>query len=396
MGGVLTPNLFCEGLTPFLLALTILLGANANHTLSWSVNSSFTLQLHLWVVACVLALANLVLGASFWWNLSGLLAGFLLAPLLLCTEPHYPVVPSLLGAWCQGQGRPGRLFLSAGFLLFVLGACIMAPWVLERQTFPTAQEVAGLRAGRDKLVTFLVFTAPRPNNVNHLRHTLESYLEVMPLDPNNPLFHLFRVVAFTTFAEHPVFEATKSALGLGSFASPYVDWVQLNDRRPPSAMKQREDFATGLTSTVVNVDTRYVAIVEDDMPLCYGEGWEELLRVLWEANRQVPQHCGLFVGTGGSGLILRSDLVSVIADLLRNYEGEKLDDIIPADVVIQECLRGELPQCAECAGSLVTSPTMLMYHTGAKTSTGDRVYQEDMWQCGWRQPFNGEPDVHTL
>ena len=68
----------------------------------------------------------------------------------------------------------------------------------------------------------------------------------------------------------------------------------------------------------------------------------------------------------------------------------------PVDVLIQDCLRGRIPACANCAEQLVVSRTLLMHHIGFNTSTTRRVYTSQSWQCGWRQPFNGEPDVIVL
>ena len=68
----------------------------------------------------------------------------------------------------------------------------------------------------------------------------------------------------------------------------------------------------------------------------------------------------------------------------------------PPDVLLQDCLRGRLPACSHCANTLVVSPTLLMHHVGFNTSTTHRRYQSTSWQCGWRQPFNCVPDVHTL
>lgn len=61
---------------------------------------------------------------------------------------------------------------------------------------------------------------------------------------------------------------------------------------------------------------------------------------------------------------------------------------MPPDIIIQKCLMGQLPQCAACTDSLVTSKTLLMYHIGYNTSTSDdRTYKKDEFQCGWRHPF---------
>lgn len=83
-----------------------------------------------------------------------------------------------------------------------------------------------------------------------------------------------------------------------------------------------------------------------------------------------------------SGLFLRPDLARLTSQLLLEYVDT------PPDIIIQKCLMGQLPECAHCADTLVTSKTLLMYHIGYNTSTSDdRVYKKDEFQCGWRHPF---------
>lgn len=65
----------------------------------------------------------------------------------------------------------------------------------------------------------------------------------------------------------------------------------------------------------------------------------------------------------------------------------------PNDEIIQDCLRGRLEPCAQCAYSLVTSQRLLMQHVGFNTSTTARTYSSNSWQCDWRHPFNGEADT---
>lgn len=92
-----------------------------------------------------------------------------------------------------------------------------------------------------------------------------------------------------------------------------------------------------------------------------------------------------------SGLFLKPDLARLTSKLLLTYVD------MPPDIIIQKCLMGELPECSSCSDSLVTSKTLLMYHIGYNTSTSaDRVYRKDEFQCGWRHPFNGNPGVMTL
>lgn len=83
-----------------------------------------------------------------------------------------------------------------------------------------------------------------------------------------------------------------------------------------------------------------------------------------------------------SGIFLKPDIAKLASRLLLDYAD------VPPDIIIQQCLRGELPECRQCSQSLVTSKTLLMYHIGFNTSTSvNRVYKKDEFQCGWRHPF---------
>ncbi|KIJ35281.1 hypothetical protein M422DRAFT_51551 [Sphaerobolus stellatus SS14] len=134
-------------------------------------------------------------------------------------------------------------------------------------------------------------------------------------------------------------------------------------------------------------DTRYVGIMEDDFEWC-PDSWDELKAVIYEvASRDQLEKggplCGIFVATGGSGLVVRTHILRLLRQALTQY-GTKMKP----DVLIQDCLAGDLELCSSC--KLAASRRMILRHTGATESTYEnRTYPEDRWQCGWRQPFNG-------
>lgn len=70
-------------------------------------------------------------------------------------------------------------------------------------------------------------------------------------------------------------------------------------REEGSEWDQRAHVAKALNIVAEEGDSTYVALVEDDFPMCGEATWRELLNVVYEANRRVPAHCGVFVGTGG-------------------------------------------------------------------------------------------------
>lgn len=135
----------------------------------------------------------------------------------------------------------------------------------------------------------------------------------------------------------------------------------------------------------------------DDFELCHDYGWNMLLHTILAASKR--PHCGLFVGTGGSGLLLRNDngFVRLLIRKLRQYSAPPT---IPTDIIIQQCMLGELDE--ECAllcgygGGMVASSRLIMRHLGYAVSTmSDRQYDSGEFQCGWRQPFNWHPLVYS-
>ncbi|KAI8048803.1 hypothetical protein BDF22DRAFT_726781 [Syncephalis plumigaleata] len=148
---------------------------------------------------------------------------------------------------------------------------------------------------------------------------------------------------------------------------------------------------------LVNADTKtssaYVTLVEDDFPLCGDDAWQTLLRVLWEAGTHQPHRCGAFVGTGGTGIILHHSMIKPAAKLLVNTDYNQ----VPPDVLLQDCLLGRIPLCSYCKNTMIISRVILMRHLGYNTSTSNyRTYGKEMYQCGWRHPFNGDPDLLTV
>ena len=73
------------------------------------------------------------------------------------------------------------------------------------------------------------------------------------------------------------------------------------------------------------------------------------------------------------------------------------------DLVIQDCLRGRVEGCEQCApragrarvlgdrwgrSGLVGTRRLLQRHLGYNASTlPGRKYGKEEWACGWRQPF---------
>ncbi|GAA95154.1 hypothetical protein E5Q_01809 [Mixia osmundae IAM 14324] len=507
----------------------------------------------------LLAVSNLFLtpDGMTWWAISGLTAGALFALFgvglrsISSTTPDVRRVP----ASRRVLNFLYRVYCASAVVLPLLATIILVATTLRPtpsiyapvpslasfpSSFPSAVSSLALSAttshihkllasahpGHDKLLTILLMTAPRPGHPDFLIRTLESYLANMPepgednFGSRTALAGRVRIVVYTHFAHHPVFQQARDVVFADSpKAEAYVDWVQRLPLAPSSPshpsitvdrLDQRLHLARALKHVTTTYDSAYVLLAEDDFPLCedgvdhfdqeelwrrddapfgtwagyevehpqhtsYGQAWNEMLRVLAEANRWMPDqargsmqqteagHCGVFVGTGGSGLAVRSWLAERLPALLlgRNDTNGDLrearalqresginipaEDInaSPPDVVIQDCLLGNIEGCEACAAplpfsrstrstsfssthatysyrrwlnapvktarepfavpgdrwgktGLVTSQRLLMRHLGHNASTvPDRLYKREEWGCGWRHPFNGDPSASS-
>lgn len=96
---------------------------------------------------------------------------------------------------------------------------------------------------------------------------------------------------------------------------------------------------------------------------------------------------GLISSRFSSGLLVRPSILPLLRTALKEHAFK-----LNPDVIIQDCLVGDLPVCSSC--KLAASRRLLFRHTGAAESTyKNRTYPADRWQCGWRQPFNGRLGV---
>lgn len=322
------------------------------------------------------------------------------------------------------------------------------------------------------LLTVLLMTAPRPGNPDFLIHSIESWLgafqdpfanDLYGSCPGNfscapganitdtamPTSSRIRMVVYTHFDQHEMYDLAQAHFEHDLRAQHYLDW-----RRDPRASRaknrldQRLHVARGL-AYASSLDTAYVVLSEDDFPLCedrhtggWSRTWTRLQQALVRTNELMPDaitdegaitpgHCGVFFATGGSGFAIRREIAARLPALLLGAEdadgdsreaaaarGEVVlkregEDADTPDLVIQDCLRGKLVECADlCAPAVSFAPVgsarrprgllgdrygksglagterLLQRHLGYNASTlPGRSYGSDEWACGWRQPF---------
>jgi len=303
-------------------------------------------------------------------------------------------------------------------------------------------------------------TAPRPGNPDFLLRTIDSWLSAFP-DPDYhynstplpietpSLSSRLRLVVYTHFSDHSQFDIAQN-LFTSSKAQHYLTF----HRDPRAAgggdrLDQRLHVARALDYASKDGNAAYVLLTEDDFPLCddattgphglrtYEKTMAKLERALVETNRLLPDpasgsepgHCGLFVATGGSGLVIRNSIASILPSVFLGVDdpqGLKRESLAAQgeldaahdgpdtpDLVIQDCLRGRLPECSMCAPSpsfdlpkgsarmpwavagdrygksgLAATERLIQRHLGYPESTfPGRSQDGSKWQCGWRQPF---------
>ncbi|GAA5962586.1 hypothetical protein JCM21900_000954 [Sporobolomyces salmonicolor] len=458
------------GLAPLLLVLFLL------HTFSSRSAPSY---LHLAILGASFFTPVEQGGAGLWLGLSAAAVGLVGCVALAAFSTFSTSYPTTLSvassriALMQRSHAPLASLLAL-FLLPSLARYAIPP---SPSSAATAASFAHLHPKYSHLLTVLLMTAPRPGNPDFLLQTIDSWLGAFPdpaLDdlasPANSSSGLsmtspssrIRLIVYTHFSSHPQFD-----LAQATFTSPRASHY-LSFHRDPRAyaadnrLDQRLHVARGLDYAAREGNGAYVLLTEDDFPLCEDEPslirgekswratWDKLQAALVKTNELLPDdeslstpgHCGLFLSTGGSGLAIRTPIASLLPSLLlgshdpHGYdrearaargepeyllkrEGEGADT---PDLVIQDCLRGRLPECAMCApapaggarkgsarmpwglrgdrygkSGLAGTETLLQRHLGYNTSTlPGRRYGKEEWGCGWRQPFNGEPDILTV
>ncbi|GAA5814265.1 hypothetical protein MFLAVUS_007759 [Mucor flavus] len=391
-----------QGLAPFLFGLLVVqsLSIDDKYILIYGQEESQKITVRKLTLQFIMCLVNYTTRNILWWSISGLLTGFLATiifqTLLACekredatkvkdlnefiTLEHYRRTPLWRLIWSAIK----KGFIVVILIFPVLMACNS---YYTREFIVTSAELNTV--SQDKYLFTMVFmTAPRRGDPAYLSRTIESYLENWPEYPaaDSP-YSRMQAIVYTHFTNHTQFELAQHHFSNTVKGQRYLKWIH-NDG---NEWNQRLHVSKALDFVTANYQSTYYALMEDDFPVCGNKEWHEIENVIYKAQKNVPSHCGVFVGTGGSGLFLRPDLARLASQLLLQYVDT------PPDIIIQKCLMGLLPECAHCSDSLVTSKTLLMYHIGYNTSTSDdRVYKKDEFQCGWRHPFNGDPRVITL
>ncbi|KAG2373169.1 hypothetical protein C9374_012771 [Naegleria lovaniensis] len=155
-------------------------------------------------------------------------------------------------------------------------------------------------------------------------------------------------------------------------------------------------------------DKSFILLLEDDFPVC-EQHMKKLIQLLRISQLQYPENlCGIFMGTGGSSILMNSSVLPHLSQILRKdptFENGRLfkneDGSIrplPHDVMIQSCLLGEFKDCREdpvlrnCKS--IVSDRLFFRHAGEKAPTDKFLsHKGNKWQCGWRNPLTSSPSM---
>ncbi|KAG0181468.1 hypothetical protein DFQ29_008250 [Apophysomyces sp. BC1021] len=363
-------------------------------------SSNNKVTVHKVTLQLLMCLVNYAMKNILWWSMTGLLTGYIAIIVVqtylarekwnegrniketneLIALDQYRRTPLWRVLW--SAIKKGTLVVMVTLTILLL--CNMH--YMDEQKVDTA--VLNGISNDNYMFTFVFMTAPRRRDPPYLTRTLESYLANWPANPEpNSLYDRTQAIVYTHFTDHLQYDQARKQFSNDVKGQRYIKWI----REHGSQLNQRLHVSKALRLATENYQNTYVALMEDDFPVCGSKEWREIENVIYKANQDVPNHCGVFVGTGGSGLFLKPHIARLASELLQIY----ID--MPPDIIIQKCLLGELKECSQCSQTLVASKTLLMYHIGYNTSTSqDRVYKKNEFQCGWRHPFNGDPSVVIL
>ncbi|GAA5798886.1 hypothetical protein HPULCUR_004293 [Helicostylum pulchrum] len=396
-----------QGLAPFLFALVVIQSLNIQDKyilMYGSENNKFTIRkVTLQILMC---LVNYTVKNILWWSLTGLLTGFIAMIFIqtwLAKDKHWAPEEiededdeyDLPVEITMGRYRPLPLWrtLHVAIKKGLLVVCAILPVLLICNGHYTKERlidpISLNQLSYDRyFFTFVIMTAPRRGNPPFLSRTLDSYIKNWPEDPEpGSLYDRIQTIVYTHFTAHVEYDRAQRFFQTSARGQRYLKWM----REEGDTLDQRSHVSKALSLAADKFQSTYIALVEDDFPVCGTKEWRKIESVIYAANIESPNHCGVFVGTGGSGLFLKPKIAKLASGLLLKYPN------LPPDIIIQQCLLGNLNECRECTQTLVTSKTLLMYHIGYNTSTSeDRSYKKNEFQCGWRHPFNGDPNVITL
>jgi hypothetical protein len=257
----------------------------------------------------LMCLLNYTVRNILWWTISGLFTGLIaLIFVRVCLFRHKNSniqwfdndEEISLGGRRISFWRSSYISIRNGLSL----VCCLVPVLLlfnsiyTREMFVDPTTLNQLSHDR-YLFTFVIMTAPRRGgNPPFLTQTLASYIENWPapelIEPGS-VYDRMQIVVYTHFTNHSEFDSAHSLFSADPKGKHYIKWM----REEGSTLNQRMHVSKALSRTADQFQSTYITLIEDDFPVCGPREWKQIERVVYQANQQVPSHCGVFVGTGG-------------------------------------------------------------------------------------------------
>lgn len=304
---------FCVllGLSPFLFALLVVqsLSIDDKYILIYGQeDSNHKLTVRKVTLQLFMCLVNYTNRNILWWSISGLIMGFLstitLQTLLACekredsakvkdanefmTLEHYRRTPLWRLIWSSFKKCVAVISLTLPVLM---------AWnaYYTREFMVTSTELNTISQDR-YLFTFVFMTAPRRGDPAYLTRTIESYLENWPEypSPDSP-YNRMQAIIYTHFSNHSQYDLAKEHFSNTTKGQRYLKWV----RDDGEVWNQRLHVSKALEFVTETYQSTYYALMEDDFPVCGVREWHAIENVIYKAEKNVPNHCGVFVGTGG-------------------------------------------------------------------------------------------------
>jgi hypothetical protein len=298
------------GLSPFLFALIVIQSLNIDdkYILMYGNDHRFTVRkVTLQIIMC---LVNYAVKNILWWSLTGLLTGFIATIVIqtwLAQDKHWDQQEKdndLPLDMTRGHYRPLPLWRtlrdafrkSALVLLAILPFLFICNGFYTREQFVESSTLNQLSYDR-YMFTFVIMTAPRRGNPPFLTRTLDSYIQNWPeeVPEKGTLYDRIQTIVYTHFTNHLEFDRAKNRFESTQRGQRYLKWI----REEGDTLDQRGHVSKALSLAADLYQSTYVALVEDDFPVCGNKEWKQIESVIYEANIKSPNHCGVFVGTGG-------------------------------------------------------------------------------------------------
>jgi hypothetical protein len=303
-------SLALTGLAPFLFALLIVqsLSIEDKYILIYGQEDDNKLTVRKVTLQLLMCLINYSTKNILWWSITGVGTGFL-ATIVLQTilarekrEDSFKVkdVNDFITLEEYRRTPLWRLVWSSmkkGALVVIVTMSILMTFncYYTQETRVTATQLNSFSADR-YLFTFVFMTAPRRGDPAYLSRTIESYLANWPENPSpDSPYNRIQAIIYTHFTNHSQFDAAMSHFSHTPKGQRYLKWV----REDGNELNQRLHVSKALDLATREYPSTYYALMEDDFPVCGKREWHEIENVIYKADQSVPEHCGVFVGTGG-------------------------------------------------------------------------------------------------